>query len=111
MSDIHTRLKEIRTHFGLSIREFSQKIHFSHSLYGQVEFGTREPNERIIELISSKFKVNKTWIQTGNGDMFSEAIDIRLQRILEIYGTVNDVLKDALLSCSEMLLKIHKGKS
>jgi len=112
MSDIHTRLKEIRTHFGLTIREFSQKIHFSHSLYGQVEYGNREPNDRIIELISSQFKVSKEWIKNGTGEMFSESPpDLRLEKILEVYNTVNDVLKDSLLDCSKMLLKIHHKRN
>jgi len=111
MSGVHTRLKEIRTHFKLTIREYSKEIYFSHSLYGQVEFGNREPTDRIIQLISTRFKVSKEWIRTGKGDMFdSPPPDVRLEKILEIYDTVDDVLKDGLLDCSKMLLKIHRGK-
>ena len=109
MGEINHRLKEIRKHFKLSIRDFSRQIHFSHSLYGQVEYGNREPNDRIIQLISSKFNVNKDWIMTGKGDMFSlQPVDLRLEKILEIYNLVDDTLKDCLLEQSKILLKIFK---
>jgi len=111
MSDIHTRLKEIRNHFKLSIREFSKEIYFSHSVYGQVEYGTREPNNRIIQLICSRFNVNKDWLLKGVGEMFSSTPpDIRLEKILEIYDTVDDNLKDCILEQSKIILKIHKDK-
>ena len=111
MKQVHDRLKEIRQHFKMSIREFSKEIYFSHGVYGQVEYGTREPNDRIIQLISSRFNINKNWILTGKGDMFSsQPPDIRLEKILEIYNTVGDTLKDCLLDQSKILLKIHKEK-
>ena len=111
MTDIHTRLKEIRKLMKMSIREFSKEIYFSHSVYGQVELGTREPNDRIIQLISSRFNINKKWILTGKGEMFSSPPpDIRLERILEIYNTVDETLKDCLLDQSKILLKIYRDK-
>jgi len=108
MEDIHDRLRQIRANFNLSIREFSKKIGYSHSLYGQVEYGNREPTDRIIDLIVSKYNVNKNWLLSGEGGMFSKIKDLRLDRILEIYNTVDDSLKNALLAQSEILLKLHK---
>jgi len=111
MTNIHDRLKKIRKHLNLSIRDFSKEIYVSHSLYGQVEHGDREPSDRIIQLISSRFNINKEWIMTGKGDMFlSEPPDIRLDRILEIYKTIDTTLKDCLLEQSKILLKIYKDK-
>ena len=111
MNDIHTRLKEIRKHLKLSIREFSREIYVSHSLYGQVEYGNREPTDRIIQLITSRFNIRKNWIMTGEGDMFSSPPpDIRLEKIIEIYNMVNEILKDSLLEQSKILLKIYREK-
>ena len=111
MDEIHDRLKKIRDYFKLSIRDFSKKIYFSHSLYGQVEYGNREPNDRIIQLISSKFNINKEWIVTGKGEMFnSTPPDIRLEKILEIYNTLDGSLRECLLEQSKILLKIYKEK-
>jgi transcriptional regulator with XRE-family HTH domain len=108
---IHDRLKKIRKSLKLSIREFSKEIYFSHSLYGQVEYGSREASDRIIQLISSRFNVNKEWIKTGAGNMYdSPPPDIRLERILEIYNMIDETLKDCLLEQSKILLKIYKDK-
>jgi len=109
--EIHNRLKLVRDYFHLSIRDFAKEIYFSHSVYGQVEYGSREPNDRIIQLICSKFNVNKNWILTGAGEMFSSPPpDIRLEKILEIYNTVDNFLKECLLEQSNILLKIYREK-
>jgi transcriptional regulator with XRE-family HTH domain len=111
-NDIHDRLKEIRKHFGLSIRDYSKEINYSHSLYGQTEYGNREPTDRIIQLIVSRFNVNKEWIKTGIGDKFTAPPpDIRLEKILDIYNMVDDTLKDCLLEQSKILLKLYKKQS
>jgi hypothetical protein len=80
-------------------------------LYGQVEYGNREASDRIIQLIASRFNVNKEWIKTGVGNMHdSPPPDIRLERILEIYNMIDGTLKDCLLEQSKILLKIYKDK-
>jgi len=109
--EVHNRLKQVRKYFNLSIRDFAKEIYFSHSVYGQVEYGSKEPNNRIIQLICSKFGVNKDWILTGKGNMFSsEPPDIRLEKILEIYNMVDETLKECLLEQSKILLKIYRDK-
>jgi len=111
VTNIHERLKKLRKCLNLSIREFSKEISYSHSVYGQVEHGDREPSDRIIQLISSRFNTSKEWIMTGKGDMFSsEPPDIRLDKILEIYKTIDPTLKDCLLEQSKLLLKIYKDR-
>ena len=76
-----------------------------------MEYGSREPNDRIIQLICSKFGVNKDWLLSGTGEMFSAPPpDIRLEKILEIYNTVDDLLKECLLEQSNILLKIYQDK-
>jgi transcriptional regulator with XRE-family HTH domain len=109
--EVHNRLKQVRKYFNLSIRDFAKEIYFSHSVYGQVEYGSKEPNNRIIQLICSKFGVNKDWILTGKGNMFSSPPpDIRLEKILEIYNMVDETLKECLLEQSKILLKIYRDK-
>jgi transcriptional regulator with XRE-family HTH domain len=111
MNEVSDRLKLIRTTLKLTIREFSKEIYYSHSVYGQVEFGNREANDRIIELIASRFNVNKEWIKTGEGEIFvSPPPDIRLEKILEIYNTVDETLKDCLMEQSKILLRIYKDR-
>ena len=64
---INTRIKEVRKALGLSQRAFCNGIFISQSFYAHIESGTRQPNERIYELIATKYNVNKEWILTGKG--------------------------------------------
>ena len=111
MSDVSNRLREIRKYFGLSIREFSQQIYVSNSLYGSIEHGDRELSDRICQLIVSKFNVNKDYILTGKGSMFDADMppDTRLNRILEIYNEVSDPLKEMILQMSRTILEHHRN--
>jgi transcriptional regulator with XRE-family HTH domain len=110
MSDISHRLREIRKHFGLSIKEFSRQIYVSGSLYGSIEHGDRELSDRICQLIVSKFNVSKEYILTGKGSMFiaDAPPDARLNRILEIYNEVGDPLKEMILQMSRVILEHHR---
>jgi transcriptional regulator with XRE-family HTH domain len=106
MPDIPNRLREIRKYFGLSIKEFSQRIYVSNSLYGSIEHGDRELSDRICQLIASKFNVSKDYILKGEGSMFNadSPPDTRLNRILEIYNEVSDPLKEMILQMSRIIL-------
>jgi transcriptional regulator with XRE-family HTH domain len=109
INDITDRLKEIRQYYKLSIREFSKEISYSHGVYGQVEHGDKQPTDRIIKLITSRFNVNEEWLLTGKGKMFgSSPKDIRLEKILDTYNIIDDTYKEFLLEQSKLLLKLFK---
>jgi len=112
MSDISKRLREVRKYFGLSIKEFSQQIYVSNSLYGSIEHGDRELSDRICQLIVSKFNVNRNYILTGEGSMFNtdSPPDARLNRIFQIYNEVSDPLKEMILQMSRIILEHHKNE-
>jgi transcriptional regulator with XRE-family HTH domain len=111
MGGINDRLKEIRTAVGISQREFSKRIYISQSFYGELELGNQVINERIIHLVSTTFNVNKEWLRTGKGEIFSsEPPDVRLERLIEIYNNLDEQLQDYLLLQSDVLLKIQKEK-
>jgi transcriptional regulator with XRE-family HTH domain len=107
---INDRLKEIRTTLGLTQREFSQRIYISQSFYGDLELGNQVITDRIIHLVSTVFNVNKEWLKSGKGEIFSSAPpDVKLDRLIEIYNNLDDQLQDYLLLQSDVLLKIQKG--
>ena len=108
MNPINERIKQIRSVLQIPQREFSKHIFISQSSLGEIETGTRNVNDRIIQLICSKFNVNKDWIKTGKGNMFDvEKPDIKLERLIEIYKQLDKTLQDYLLEQSESLLKLH----
>ena len=108
MNQVNERIKQIRTVLKISQREFSKQIFMGQSSLGEIETGIRKVNDRIIQLISTKFNVNINWIKDGQGDMFDvEKPDIKLDHLIEIYKQLDKPLQDYLLKQSEGLLKLH----
>jgi hypothetical protein len=74
--------------------------------------GKKNVNDRIIQLISTQFNVNKEWIKTGEGEMFdSPPPDIRRERLIEIYNQLPEWLQDCLIEQSSLLLKKYKKQN
>jgi transcriptional regulator with XRE-family HTH domain len=112
MKTIYERIKEIRTTLGLSQREFAKRIYITQSFYGDIELGKKNINDRIIQLISTQFNVNKEWIKTGEGEIFSSPPpDIRRERLIEIYNQLPEWLQDCLIEQSNLLLKKYKKQN
>lgn len=65
------RLKEIRTYFHLSQREFASKINISQSSLAMFELGSRKLKEIHINRIISEFPINEHWLRTGEGNMLN----------------------------------------
>jgi transcriptional regulator with XRE-family HTH domain len=111
MDGIKERVKEIRTKLNISQWDFSKKIFISQTLLGDIELGNRTITERTIQLISTEFNINKDWILTGQGDMFTAPPpDIQLEKLIEIYKQLDTVLRNYLLEQSKSLLKLQKEK-
>jgi transcriptional regulator with XRE-family HTH domain len=111
MVGIKERIKEVRTMLNVSQRDFSKRIFISQTLLGDIELGNRNVSERTIQLISTEFNVNKDWILTGNGEMFTAPPpDIQLEKLIEIFKQLDKSLRDYLLEQSKGLLRIQKDK-
>ena len=92
----------------MSRNEFSKQIHISPSSLGEIETGVRNVNDRIVQLICSKFGVNWNWIKTGNGGMFDEEKpDTRIENLIRIYKQLDRTLQDYLFEQLECLLKLN----
>jgi transcriptional regulator with XRE-family HTH domain len=106
---INTRIKAVRKKLGLSQRAFCKGIFLSHSFYAQIESGTRKPNERVYELISTKYNVNKDWLITGKGEMFSgPAPDVELEQLIEIYRELDPLFREYIMLQIKQLLDVQK---
>lgn len=109
VSTISDRIKAVRKTLGISQRDFCGGIYLSHSFYAKIETGKRNPNERVYELISNKYKVNKDWLITGKGDMFSETPpDVELLQIMEIIKELDPVFRDCIIKQIYLMANLHK---
>jgi len=108
MNEVNERIRQIRANLKITQKEFCKQIPISQSSLGEIETGVRNVNDRIIQLISTQFKVNKDWIKSGAGNMFDpEKPDIRLEHLVEIYKQLDKPLQDYLLNQTESLLKLN----
>ena len=108
MDNINERIKYLRSVLNITQLEFSKKIYISQSSYGGIETGERKVNDRVIQLISTKFSVSKDWLINGTGEMFIEDnVDIRIEHLIEIYKKLNRRLQDYLMEQVENLLKLN----
>jgi transcriptional regulator with XRE-family HTH domain len=108
-TSLRERLKAIRKALEVNQKEFSKGIFLSSGFYAQIESETRNINERIYELISQKYKVNKDWLKTGNGEMFaSPPPNMNLEQIIEIYDELNPLFKKYISLQMKQLLAVQK---
>ena len=106
---INERLKEVRTSLKLNQRDFSKTILLRQSSYARIENGTTKANERIIELVCSKYGVNKSYLKDGKGKMFSgNPPDVKLDQLNQIFNELNGLFQDYLIVQAKELLKVQQ---
>lgn len=66
---MNLRIKELRTHLGLTQQEFAGRLGIKRGAIANYELGRNEPIDAVISLICREFKVNEDWLRTGNGEM------------------------------------------
>jgi hypothetical protein len=66
-----------------------------------------EVNERIIELVSSIYGVNKVWLRTGKGQMFDKKVDSQLEEMTILFNQLNPHFKGYVLTQIKQLIKLQ----
>ena len=112
VEEVRRRIKLVRKTLNVSQRSFAKRVYISQSLLGDMELGYRNINERTIHLISTEFNINKSWLLTGEGQMFNEHPgDLQLENLVEIFGQLDKGMREFLLDQSKGLLKMQKNKN
>lgn len=94
MFNINIRLKKLRKEFCLTQQEFADRIDISRGNIASYEVGKNAPSNAVISLICREFNVNKNWLQTGNGDMFS--VNTRLKELRQSLNVTQQQFADRL---------------
>jgi len=109
LDPISTRIKAVRKTLNISQKDFCKGIYLSQSFYAKIETGTRKPNERVYELISNKYNVNKKWLVTGKGDMFSASPpDVELDQLVGIIKELDPLFREYIIRQIKQLADLHK---
>ena len=72
LDTLNERIKEVRKKLGLSQKDFAQKVGISQR---SVSWGEQPGNnvpDSTIKSLCIVFRINETWLRTGDGDMFIE---------------------------------------
>ena len=106
---INERVKAVREYFKLSQRDFSKGIFMEQSSYARIEQGKITINERIIELVCSKYNVNKTYLKDGKGKMLANnPPDVKLEQLKQIFNELNSSFQDFLINQAKEMLKLQQ---
>lgn len=96
---INERLKILLRELNMSQRQFALKINFDPGYFSRIIQGKVEPSDRILLLIENIFQVNRKWLETGEGEIFSsQGISLAKKQVLELIDTLNDEQVNAVLS-------------
>ena len=106
---INERLKQARLALKLSQRAFAKGIYLKSSgYYSDLETCRVEVNERVIELVCSVYGVNKVWLKTGKGMMFShKKIDPQLKEMIILFNQLNPHFKSYVLAQIKNLINLQ----
>ena len=111
-SSINERLKAVRTALKLSQRDFSKGIFLRQSSYARIEQGKITINERVIELVCSKYNVNRAYLKDDKKPMFSGPMpDAKLDQLNRIFNELNKPFQDCLINQAKELLKVQQKQS
>lgn len=64
------RIKELRKALGLTQQKFADGMGVKQNTIAQYESGRNAPIDAVITLICRTYKVDETWLRTGEGEMF-----------------------------------------
>lgn len=89
---MNTRIRQVRKQSGLNQDDFASKIGLTKNFISLVESGKREPSPRTVSDICRVFNVDKTWLTTGEGEMFlpKSAEDEIADYVAKVTGTEPD---------------------
>jgi transcriptional regulator with XRE-family HTH domain len=68
--NIGERFKHIRETVGINQGEFAQALEVSQGYVSNIESGKKSPSESLIKLVVLNYRVSKSWLADGTGEMF-----------------------------------------
>lgn len=112
------QIKALRNHLKLSQADFGAKLNSTRATVQAWEYGLNKPSAAMQTLICQCYGVNRTWLETGEGEMLVETTSRTLDRIrkrygasdtframLDVYAAMTDAQQDAFEEYINMLAR------
>lgn len=81
------RIKKIRRELDLTQQEFADRIGIARGNIAAYEVGKNALSDSVISLVCREFNVNENWLRTGEGEMYIEQSESKLD-----YSKIIDIL-------------------
>jgi transcriptional regulator with XRE-family HTH domain len=107
---VSERIKKIRSTLNLSQRAFAKEVYVSNGYLSEIETGHKDINDRLIYLITSTFSINKHWLLTGEGDMYSTTPEEKLEKISSLFYELCPEFQDFVLKQIDQLIEMQNNK-
>ena len=101
MDSINSRVNDVRQSLGLSHAGFAKRLGVSASGVTKIVTGVNPVTEQMKLAIVNTFGVNKTWLETGEGEMFNTADDLGAE-LGRLFAEKNDFAKSLLLAFAKL---------
>jgi len=89
---IEERLKQAREALGLKQTEIARTLGVQSNFLSNIERGAKKPTKELIELFSSRYKINANWLLTGEGEMVIDSLGIKdTPLVKEMKNLINGV--------------------
>lgn len=83
---IGERIKETRKALKLTQQTFADRVGLKQNSIALLESDKRNPSDQLILSICREFRVNETWLRTGEGEMFAPTPTSLVDKLCEEYG-------------------------
>jgi len=101
-------LKILRKKLKLTQAEFGKKLGVSRDVICNIEYGRVEPKDIFIDHVCKIFEVNKDWLTTGNGNIFSDnANSDLLNEAIELFSNLDKKYQKYILKQMKELLALQ----
>ncbi len=111
-----TRIKTLRKTLGLTQTEFANKLGIRQQSVGRWEHGENPHPSRIFQMCQT-FGVNKTWLETGGGEMFVKKDDAKVDEaeqnrklFLSLFEQLPEPLQQIVLDALDKYIEKHPKK-
>ena len=104
------RIIELRHCLKLSQRAFAKAVYVSNGYLAGIELGNNQVKDRLVHLISSTFSVNKHWLLTGEGRMFNNTPEEKLERMTSLFNELYPEFQDFVLRQIDELIELQNIK-
>lgn len=98
---MNQRMKMVREALGMSQANFAESADIGLGVIKNIDSNRTEPNDHFYNVLCARYNINRTWLETGEGEMFVE-----MSRAEKIGRFAADVLEDEPESFRRKLIDI-----